>query len=430
MAMTELPASERSRRNLQPDLMIDLSRRMASDSYDAQKNPTGIVDLGSALNDLMLDEMESWAKRRAPLRSIRRRKRPKVPWEMASRPCWTHSHLNLADAGDIILLPTPTYGMFQHDTTARNGVRLVHVPCDDIPDARFGDVTTNLGPGSPTSELARRVSRTIEKEVVNGHTVSALILSNPENPMGRSYSKNVLREVAEVCSRAGVHVVVDEIYALTGGPSFSSALSLDLGHNIANNAHVLWGMSKDFGLVGSGIGFLFTDNSELYQAMRTCSMFTWVSSFSASFSAQLLSDQSFISDSFIPKLLKRLSWERQRMGEMLKRHGVQFHVPNAGFFIFINLSERASHFNDREKSCELALLEFLIDRRVFLEPGKAFFSQVPGWFRLNYGSEATQVGLNRLFSALQELDGDVKLENKRISDMEPSEKWEKFLCFS
>lgn len=43
---------------------------------------------------------------------------------------------NIADEGDAILLPTPSYGMFAHDLTTRNGVRLIQVSCDDIPGDR------------------------------------------------------------------------------------------------------------------------------------------------------------------------------------------------------------------------------------------------------------------------------------------------------
>lgn len=40
--------------------MIDLSRRLAHNAYNKRSNPTGIVDLGSATNELMLDELQNW----------------------------------------------------------------------------------------------------------------------------------------------------------------------------------------------------------------------------------------------------------------------------------------------------------------------------------------------------------------------------------
>lgn len=57
-----LPPSRRGRRNVQPDLMIDLSRRVEQDQYHPSKNPKGIIDLGSAVNELMLEDIASWTR--------------------------------------------------------------------------------------------------------------------------------------------------------------------------------------------------------------------------------------------------------------------------------------------------------------------------------------------------------------------------------
>lgn len=43
--------------------MIDLSRRVAEDAYDEKFNPGGIVDMGSAVNQLMLDDLLKWQKK-------------------------------------------------------------------------------------------------------------------------------------------------------------------------------------------------------------------------------------------------------------------------------------------------------------------------------------------------------------------------------
>lgn len=44
--------------------MIDLSRRLAADEYHPTKNPKGIVDMGSAINDLMQEDLGSWVQHR------------------------------------------------------------------------------------------------------------------------------------------------------------------------------------------------------------------------------------------------------------------------------------------------------------------------------------------------------------------------------
>ena len=172
---------------------------------------------------------------------------------------------NLADEDAVVLVPTPGYGMFAHDVTARNGLHLVGVPCDDITEARFRQ---HIRPGRPQPELIDRLEFAAAEQRRLGRRVAALLIANPENPLGRCYTSEILRHLVKFCEREKLHFVVDEIYALTGGPNFTSVLSLDL-RDFLGNVHVLYGVSKDFGLGGCRIGFLATYNQRLYQTMRT-----------------------------------------------------------------------------------------------------------------------------------------------------------------
>lgn len=43
--------------------MIDLSRRLAQNAYHKKSNPTGIVDMGSATNEMMLGDLQKWLGR-------------------------------------------------------------------------------------------------------------------------------------------------------------------------------------------------------------------------------------------------------------------------------------------------------------------------------------------------------------------------------
>lgn len=150
---------------------------------------------------------------------------------------------NIADEGDSILLPTPSYGMFAHDVTTRNSVRLVEVPCDDIPDERFTGTPSRQGEASCPSQLVMRLDAAIERELSQNRKVAAVLLANPENPLGRCYSAHVLLQVSRLCARHKIHLIVDEIYAISAGDGFSSMLSIGLDSNY-KNIHVLWGMSK------------------------------------------------------------------------------------------------------------------------------------------------------------------------------------------
>lgn len=137
-------------------------------------------------------------------------------------------------------------------------------------------------------------------------------------------------------------------------------------------------------------------------------MFTWVPAFGGIVSAKLLSDIDYISHTFLPKLRQLLLERRNYLGTLLDARGIPYVPPDAGIFVFVDFSQWLSCFDGDDKEREIALLEYLMDRGVFVEPGQAFFSAVPGNFRLNYGSEgpAFSLGTQRLLAALKELDGD------------------------
>lgn len=61
--MPPFPPSQRGQKNVKPDLMIDLSRRVEENAYDKKSNPDGIIDLGSATNDLMKKDLARWIKK-------------------------------------------------------------------------------------------------------------------------------------------------------------------------------------------------------------------------------------------------------------------------------------------------------------------------------------------------------------------------------
>lgn len=93
--------------------------------------------------------------------------------------------------------------------------------------------------------------------------IKAVILCNPHNPLARCYSKDALLGLMEFCQERDLHLISDEIYALTAlktdvqAPKFVSALSL-MEPLVPEGAvkvdpsrvHVVWSASKLFGMSG------------------------------------------------------------------------------------------------------------------------------------------------------------------------------------
>ena len=91
--------------------------------------------------------------------------------------------------------------------------------------------------------------------------IKALVLSNPHNPLGKCYSREVLEQCFKFCQQYQLHLISDEVFALSvfecpdlRNPSpFVSALSVDPVSLGCNNEkiHVVWSLSKD--LAASGV---------------------------------------------------------------------------------------------------------------------------------------------------------------------------------
>ncbi len=90
--------------------------------------------------------------------------------------------------------------------------------------------------------------------------IKGLLLTNPHNPLGQCYPRSVLEECVRFCARHMIHLVFDEVYALTSFDCpelvepipFVSGLALNvksLGGD-PHRVHVIWSSSKDFGQSG------------------------------------------------------------------------------------------------------------------------------------------------------------------------------------
>jgi xeroderma pigmentosum group C-complementing protein len=85
-----------------------------------------------------------------------------------------------------------------------------------------------------------------------GIKIRALLLCNPHNPLGKCYPFETLKELFMFCHRYSIHLISDEIYALSvfnvegsKRTPFTSVLSIDpTGLLRTDQIHVQYGMSK------------------------------------------------------------------------------------------------------------------------------------------------------------------------------------------
>ena len=98
------------------------------------------------------------------------------------------------------------------------------------------------------------------------------------------------------CDRRRLHLVSDEIYALSAVGDADGFLSLGelTGGDLGPRRHVLWGLSKDFGMSGLRFGVTWTQNEKLLSALATAAVFTCVPGPCQAMVAALLSDEAFV----------------------------------------------------------------------------------------------------------------------------------------
>jgi 1-aminocyclopropane-1-carboxylate synthase len=170
----------------------------------------------------------------------------------------------LGNPQDAVLIPAPSYAAFDNDIRAYAGCVPIAVACQDPAKG-------------PTPQELETAKRHVEEEL--GLKVRFLLLTNPHNPLGVVYSPQQMINCIEWAREYSMHIVVDEIYALSvfdDTANFSSILEI-LNNELGTDIYLLWGLSKDFGASGFRFGVLYTQNELLLEALGNLNAFAAVS---------------------------------------------------------------------------------------------------------------------------------------------------------
>ncbi|EJT99533.1 PLP-dependent transferase [Dacryopinax primogenitus] len=305
----------------------------------------------------------------------------------------------LADPGEGILLPTPSFSGYKHDCMVRNGLRPVFV------HAKMEDHFSTSA--IPAFEHA------LKRAQEQGTTIRAVLLCNPNNPLGRCYPQAALLAYARFCETHNLHFVCDEIFAqstfssdLPNPVPFVSALSLDLAAEGCDPArvHVLYGLSKDFNANGLRGGALISRNRQLLGALRTTSHYIKMSSATALLWALVLEDKGWW-ETFVQENRRRLGRAYAYVTAWLRFHQIPYYPASAGHYISVNLRQffpshdaEGNDIGEEEEAKDDLLNRMLNKGKVLLGSAAGFNFPEKGWFRLCYSAPDGDVlpGLRRL----------------------------------
>ncbi|XP_042509904.1 1-aminocyclopropane-1-carboxylate synthase 7-like isoform X1 [Macadamia integrifolia] len=291
----------------------------------------------------------------------------------------------LADPGDALLVPTPYYPGFDRDLRWRTGVKIVPVHCN----------STNNFQVTPEA-----LEDAYSKAQAMNIKVRGLLITNPSNPLGATIQRSVLEEILEFVTRKNIHLVSDEIYS---GSVFSSSEFTSIAEILevqkyrnAERVHIVYSLSKDLGLPGFRVGTIYSYNDQVVTTARRMSSFSLVSSQTQNLLASMLSDSKF-TENYIRTNRERLRKRYELIIEGLRKAGIECLKGNGGLFCWMNLSP----FLDKPtREGELDLWNSIVQEvKLNISPGSSCHCSEPGWFRVcfaNMSEQTLEIALKRI----------------------------------
>ena len=255
----------------------------------------------------------------------------------------------LLDEGDEVLIPAPDYPLWTASTSLAGG-RPVHYLCNEAD-----------GWNPDLEDIRSKISK----------NTKAIVVINPNNPTGAVYSRQVLRQIADIAVEHNLIVFADEIY--------DKILYDDAVHQtfaeLAPDALVFTfnGLSKAYRLAGFRSGWMVVTGPRKHAAsyieginmltnMRLCA------NHPAQYAIQTaLGGRQSIKDLVLPG--GRLLAQRDAAVEALNRiPGVSCVVPKGALYVFPRLDPEVYEIKDDRRF----VLDFLRAEHVLVVQGTGF----------------------------------------------------------
>lgn len=151
----------------------------------------------------------------------------------------------ISEPGDEIIIHTPVYGPF-YSAIKDNDRVIVESPMKEAD----GYYTMDL------EDMERRI----------GPKTKAVILCNPQNPCGRVWTKQELKDLADLCLKHGLYIISDDIHGDLVYKGHPHTVIASLSEEIADKCIVCTAPSKTFNLAGMQIAHCIIKNPSLRKA--------------------------------------------------------------------------------------------------------------------------------------------------------------------
>lgn len=307
----------------------------------------------------------------------------------------------LANPGDTVIVPGPCYSVFVVDWWVRTQTRL---------QAAETTVETNFEPTIDSLEAA------YNNAVKNGSRVKALALIQPNNPTGRMLSKRCLEECMLWAYEKGIHIISDEIYAISifeGNQMISMAgiwheliaakkHDQQWTHFLKNYCHITGGLAKDFGLSGFRIGIVYTYNEELRNAFsRIFGYLLQASTHSQYLMRKVFEDEVWL-ENFITVIRRRLTKCYKSVTGALKAADIPVFEGQGTLMLWADFRQYLPESS--WKGEDQLWMELFTECKWLITRGQQYLCTEPGWFRVMFTSQEwiSEDKISAPFDALKE----------------------------
>jgi len=392
------------------------------DEYKAQTNPNGFISLGIAENTLCFDVLkdklmsnENFNQRLTQysdlggeinfrraicslLQDTISKYRPadtnllikteEIVVSTGATPLLENSFNMFCNKSEICIIPSPFYPAFVYDASMRFSVKVEPSPMEVFDkDGQVIGFKIDLNDFNQIYEQ-------------NPGKVKMVLLCNPCNPTGHIMPKEEIIQVVNWCREKKIHLLMDEIYALSvfnhdeNTVEFHSIYDILQG-DLGEYVHLISGFSKDFCLNGYRAGYVYSQNKLVIKYLSSTSQFYTCSNITQSSITNILTDKPFLNH-YIQTNQSRLKDAYDHAARCLKDGGIPFIESSSGLFLMVDLRKclKNSTFDE-----EINLWNDIFDEaRVVINPGVACKCKEPGFYRFIFSlnKDVVAKGVERL----------------------------------